>query len=113
MRLNLERVRANVQQASTEDLLNRATVYRAGMEEEALVLIDEELRRRGVSAAAVADHEVEQRQRVLRDAGDVAQKCSQCRRPAVGAYWGWHWLWGLVPLFPRKVRYCAEHEPGG
>ena len=32
MELNLERVRRNVEQASTEDLLDRATVYRAAME---------------------------------------------------------------------------------
>ena len=54
METNLDRVRANVQAASTEDLLDRATVYREGMEPEALDLIEAELRRRGVTAAAHA-----------------------------------------------------------
>ena len=39
MELDLERVRANAQQASTEDLLDRATVFRDGMEPEALEII--------------------------------------------------------------------------
>ena len=34
MRFDVERVRQNVQQATTEDLLDRLTVYREGMEPE-------------------------------------------------------------------------------
>ena len=44
--LDLDRVRQNIRQATTEDLLDRMTVYRAGMEEEALELIADELRSR-------------------------------------------------------------------
>ena len=39
---NPERVWQNAREASTEDLLDRVTVYRAGMEPEALEIIEEE-----------------------------------------------------------------------
>src|SRR5579884_673719 len=51
-----ERVRANVQEATTEDLLDRATLYADGMESEALDLIEAELRRRGVTAEVQRAH---------------------------------------------------------
>ncbi len=41
-----DRVRANARQASTEDLLERVTIYRSGMEPEAVEIIEAELRRR-------------------------------------------------------------------
>jgi hypothetical protein len=110
MRLDLERVRANVHRSSTEDLLDRATVYRAEMEEAALILIDEELRQRGITSADVADHEAQRRQQMVVEGG-LPRKCWKCRRPAVGSAWGWHRLWGLIPLFPRRLRFCAEHQP--
>ena len=46
---DLDRVRKNVEEATTIDLLERATVFREGMELEALELIETELRRRGIS----------------------------------------------------------------
>jgi hypothetical protein len=111
MRLNLERVRANVRQATTEDLLDRATVYRAGMEPEALAIIEEELHERGVSAADIADHDERQRQSTLMTAEGWAVKCHRCPRPAIGQTWGWHRLWGLLPIFPRRLAFCEEHRP--
>lgn len=45
-----DRVRANARQAPTEDLLERVTVYRSGMEPEAVEIIEAELRRRGICA---------------------------------------------------------------
>src|SRR5258708_7816623 len=56
MELNLDRVRENVRQADTEDLLDRATVYRDGMEPEAILLIEAELRARGVTEADILAH---------------------------------------------------------
>jgi hypothetical protein len=108
--LNMERVKANVQKARTEDLLDRATVYRDGMEPEALELIDAELRARGVSAAEVAAHR-ERRARIVYDADGLAVKCVRCARPAAAQRWGWHLLWGKLPLFPRRLAYCDEHLP--
>jgi hypothetical protein len=109
--LDLERVRANVRKADVEDLLDRATVYRNGMEAEALELIDAELRARGVEAAAVAAHR-ERRSATLYGADGLAVRCARCIRPAVARRWGWHRMWGALPLFPRRLAFCGEHLPG-
>jgi hypothetical protein len=108
MELNLERVRKNVRNATTEDLLDRATVYRAGMEPEALEIIDEELAQRGVSAADVARHAQRRSEALLLPDG-TAVKCSFCHRPAIRRAWGWHRLLGRVPIFPRLFSYCEVH----
>src|SRR5262245_58132366 len=106
MRLDLEKLRENVLEASTEDLLDRATIYRAGMEPEALAIIDEELRARGVSAADAADHAEQARRGALVGDDGIAVKCQNCPRPAVAYAWRWQRLWGLLPLFPRRVPLC-------
>jgi hypothetical protein len=112
MRLDLDRVRQNVQQATTEDLLDRATVYREGMEPEALDIIEAELRRRGVRAAEMARHEEARRERALVDAEGRPVRCQKCHRPAVVETWGWHRLWGLLPIFRCRFAWCEEHRPG-
>jgi hypothetical protein len=106
--VDLERIRANVRAASTEDLLNRVTVYRDGMEPEAVQIIEAELRRRGVTAAQQLDHATGHLA-VLHARNGLALRCERCRRPAVWRGWGWHWLWGKIPVFPRRVRLCAVH----
>jgi hypothetical protein len=111
MQMNSERVRANVRQANTEDLLDRVTIYREGMEEEALDIIERELRERGIHSAAIAEHERQRRAAALFDAQGVALKCHRCSRPAVAEGRGWHWLWGILPLFPRRFAWCEEHKP--
>ncbi|HVS37725.1 MAG TPA: hypothetical protein VMS17_19340 [Gemmataceae bacterium] len=108
--VNLQRVKANVQKADAEDLLDRATVYREGMEPDALDLIEAELRARGLSAADIAAHR-ERRAHVIYDANGLPMRCRRCRRPAVAQRWGWHLLWGKLPLFPRQLAYCDEHMP--
>src|SRR5687767_14914300 len=109
MELDLDRVRENVRKSSTEDLLDRATVYRSGVEPAALPVILEELRSRGVSAEDVVAHE-RTFTAVVRDAEGVARKCSRCRKPAVAEEWGWHRMFGRLPLFPRKFCFCEEHR---
>jgi hypothetical protein len=111
MQLNLDKVRANVAGAETEDLLDRATVYREGMEPEALDLIDAELRRRGVQLDEIEAHEAKRRANMLVASDGLPVKCSRCRRPAVVEVWGWYLFWKLVPLFPYRVAYCEEHQP--
>lgn len=106
MRLNLERVRQNVRAASTEDLLDRATVYRPGMEPAALEIIEDELRQRGVSATDQAAHGERRR-----ESGAGAERCAHCARPATWRGWRWHRLFGLLPLFPAWVALCQEHAP--
>jgi hypothetical protein len=111
MLFDIERVKQNVRKATTEDLLDRVTVYRAGMEAQALEVIEAELRERGVTAQDIEDHDGQRRPetRLLPD-GTVA-KCTFCARPAVAEGWGWHRMWGILPLFPRFYHYCSVHRP--
>jgi hypothetical protein len=108
LKLDLDRVRDNVQRATTDDLLDRVTLYRKGMEPEAIEIIEAELRARGVTAAQQVDYEAS-RSDVLRDADGVALRCGRCGAPAVTQVRTWHRLWGLLPLFPRWLPLCAEH----
>ncbi len=111
MHFNPERVRQNAQQATTEDLLDRVTVYRSGMEPEAVPLIEDELRGRGVTAEQIESHAAERSQRALLLPDGTGRRCSFCHRPAVAEGWGWQRLWGVVPVFPRYFYSCTEHRP--
>lgn len=105
-----DRVRVNVRQATTEDLLDRVTAYRPGMEPEALRIIEEELRARGVTPDEIDAHaQARDRHASLLPDG-TARPCSFCRRPAVEHRWGWHRLWGVLPVVPRYLFYCDEHR---
>jgi hypothetical protein len=110
MQLDLEKVRADVRQATTEDLLDRATVYRAGLEPEALDLIDAELHRRGVRPAEIEAHAESRSGRLVLGPDGHPVPCQKCHRPATMRGWGLGKLWGLVPLFPRPVAFCDEHR---
>jgi hypothetical protein len=111
MFFDLERVKTNVGKATTEDLLDRVTVYRAGMEESALEVIEEELRTRHISANEIDAHAERRRRETSLLPDGTAVPCSFCHRPAVAEGWGWHWLWGLLPVFPRFYHYCSKHRP--
>ena len=111
MQLDLERVRKNVRSATTEDLLDRVTVYRAGMEPSALAIIEHELDQRGVTLDQIAEHEAMRRERMIELPDGTAMRCSFCERPAVAQGWGWHRIWGRIPVFPRRYAYCEVHEP--
>jgi hypothetical protein len=113
MRLNLQRVSENVARSPTEDLLDRITVYREGMEPEALELIEAELRHRGVPLAAIEVHEANRRRTMLTEPDGLPMKCARCWRPAVVEVREWYWLWKIVPIFPWRRSYCEEHRPAG
>ena len=105
-------VRKHVRDATTEDLLDRVTAFRAGMEPEALPIIEDELARRGIGTAGIRHHELENCVDVVYRPEGFAYKCSFCRRPAVLRSWGWHRLWGLLPILPTTINYCSRHaEP--
>lgn len=110
MQPNRERIRANIHQATTEDLLDRATVFRDGMEADALDCIEHELRERGVNRDTIAEHERKRRETARFDAHGIALTCHRCSRPAVVQTRGWHRLWGIVPLFRRRFLWCDEHK---
>jgi hypothetical protein len=110
LEFDADRVRANVRAATTEDLLDRATVYRERMEPEALDIIEAELRRRGLTPEQIEAHA---RSNGPATAG-LPHRCSFCDRPAVERRWGWervHWR-GFLPLpaLPHRYYYCAEHS---
>lgn len=108
MDLNLDRVRENVAKASTEDLLDRITVFRNGMEPAALEIVEKELRRREVTSDVIQHHWENRRSRTLvRD--DVAVRCSFCERPAVSHRWGWYRFWRKIPLLPWRFACCEVH----
>jgi hypothetical protein len=109
MLANMDRIAANIEQASTEDLLCRATFDRAGMEPEAVALVEHELDRRGVNAAQRRDF-LDRHANALVDADGLTKRCSFCGLPARREAWGWHRLWDRIPLFPRVFRYCRNHD---
>jgi hypothetical protein len=112
MQYDRDKVSENARKAETEDLLDRVTVYRTGMEPDALYVIEEELRRRGVTAADIDAHARRREEAGLCDDGGLPARCDICGRPAVARGWGWHRLWGSLPLFPRPFWYCETHRPG-
>src|SRR5262245_45583073 len=113
MQVDPARVLANVREATTEDLLDRVTVYRAGMEPEAVTMIEAELEDRGVGREEIEAHRQRSAEKVIFLPDGIAAKCSvrRCYRPAVAEGWGMHRLWGLLPVFPRRFYYCEEHRP--
>jgi hypothetical protein len=105
------RALVNIRAADTDDLLDRVTAYRAGMEPGAVELIEGELRRRGVEPATIEARRAEVERTCLFDEGGSARMCSLCRRPAVAEAWGWFRLFGWLPVLPRRMRYCETHRP--
>jgi hypothetical protein len=105
------RVTRNAQEASSEDLLDRITVYRDGMEPQAVEIIEEELRRRGIGVDQIQAHAAHRSAHMIPLEDGTALSCSFCHRPAVEQRWGWQRLWGWIPVFPRYLAYCEKHLP--
>src|SRR5262249_22631366 len=76
-------VQANVRHASTEDLLDRVTVWRQGMVPSVVEMIEEELRRRGVTPEAQEAHAQERGREVIPGPGGLPLRCEKCDRAAV------------------------------
>ena len=110
LRLELRRVAEYVRGAETEELLDRVTVYRAGMEPVALDLMEGELDRRGVTRDDIARHDADRRATAILMPDGTAVRCSVCNRPAVARRRGWvRILGGRLPIFPRVLPYCGFH----
>lgn len=109
MEFNLRRVAEFIRSAESEDLLDRVTVYRSGMEPAALDLMEMELDRRGFSRDDIAEHAAMRSESVILLPDGTALRCSFCDRPAAVRKWGWHRLFGRIPIFPRIFAYCPEH----
>jgi hypothetical protein len=113
MQFDLRIVAQKIRTAGTEELLDRVTVYRDGMEPAAVDLMENELARRGVSPDQIHRHGERRRRSAVFLPDGTAQHCSFCNRPAVSSGWGLHRLWGLVPVFPRRFWYCTVHLASG
>jgi len=111
MLLDVERMKANVRQAETEDLLDRVTIFRSGMEEAALAYIEEELRHRKITGLNIKDHEEMRRRNLILMRDGFPARCGECFRPAVERVVDWHWVYGLIPLFRESFYYCEKHRP--
>ena len=111
MELDLHKVAAYIRRARTEELLDRVTVYRDGMEPAAVDLMENELARRGLTPEEIEDHDRTRRESAILLDDGTAQPCSFCERPAVCRGWAWHRLWGYVPVIPRRFSYCEVHQP--
>jgi len=110
---DFERVLANVRRSATDDLLSRITVFREGMEPQALQLIENELAGRGIGSEEIAAFEEKLRREMIVGADGLPVRCSFCHLPAVAQGWDWHRLWGRIPVFQRYFYYCEEHRPAG
>jgi hypothetical protein len=117
---NLKQVAEYIRSADTEELLDRVTVYRQGMEPAALDLMEGELDRRGVTRDQIAAHDAKRRESAIILSDGTAMRCSFCDRPAVLQARGWHWMklripfvsWRSgfsLPLFPMRFAYCEFH----
>jgi hypothetical protein len=111
MHFDLKRVAEFIRGADTEELLDRVTVYREGMEPAALDLMEGELDRRGVTREEIAEHDAMRRETAIMLPDGTALRCSFCNRPAVVRRWKLHWVFGLIPMLPWRFRYCAVHNP--
>jgi hypothetical protein len=110
MKLNLKRVAEFIRRADTEELLDRVTIYRSGMEPAALDLMEGELDRRGITREEIAGHNQERMLNAILLPDGTALRCSFCNRPAAMKARGWWKLFGRLPLFPHVFAYCAYHS---
>src|SRR5438876_11942085 len=101
MEFNLKRVAEFIRKAETEELLDRVTIYREGMEPAALDLMEMELDRRGVSRDDIADHDDLRRESAIMLPDGTALRCSFCNRPAGKPAFGWHRLFRRLPVVLR------------
>ena len=109
MNADAQRIRMNAKNAELEDLLDRVTVYRQGMEPEAVAILEDELHARGVSWEHIQAHAGRREEQGVLMQDGIALPCCRCRRPAMAKRWAWHRIFGRIPIFPRLFRYCSEH----
>ena len=109
--LNIQAVLAGIRKATTDDLLDRVTAFRQGMEPNTVSLIEDELSQRGVTDPDIDAHAQRVQQEVIFLEDGVAAKCRYCQAPAVAQGWGWLRLFRKIPFWPRREFYCKEHLP--
>ena len=110
MRFDIRRVAEFVHSAESEELLDRVTVFRDGMEPAALDLMEGELDRRGVTRAEIAEFETTRRATALTNADGTVVRCTLCYRPATTRVRGWIKIFAKrIPVIPWRLPYCDFH----
>jgi hypothetical protein len=109
MKYRPEKTLAEAAKADSRDLLDRVTVFREGMEPEAVEIIEAELARRGIGPDEIRQHHQQLKHRVLLRTDGLPARCALCPRAATESARGWFRLMRLIPLFPQNVYYCDEH----
>ncbi len=107
-----QKVLMNIRKADTDDLLDRITAYRLGMELDAIEMIERELHDRGVSTGEIEDHQAACERDCIYLPDGTAAMCSFCHKPSVAQGRVWWKIWWTVPILPRRVYYCAAHGKG-
>jgi len=102
----LSRIRA----MSTPELLDRVTVLRDQMDDEALELLHAELASRGIGQDEIGAHLREMRFKIVQHPDGMPAVCHKCGRAAVVSRLEWHRMWGMIPLFKRQRYWCEEHS---
>src|SRR5260370_37044973 len=110
MESDLQKLLVNIRKADTDELLDRITAYRLGLEADAIDMVEQELHRRGVAAERIAEHWELCRRDCTFHADGTAKMCSHCRKPRVREGWGWHKIFGKLPVFPRPLCCCQVHS---
>ena len=110
--MDLARISEDARNTSTENLLDRVTVYRGEMEAAAIEVFESELNARGVASAEIEAHAAtREKDGLLRHEDGSVVRCNYCSRPATEHKWKWHRLWGwFLPMIPRFTHLCKEHD---
>ena len=105
----LDRIAENIRRMPTRELLDRLTAYRAGMQPEAIIMMEQELEQRGVSRETIAAHETAVNEVALSDAHGCAHSMQQVRtaghRPMLGLA---STLRGLADLARAILLLCGS-----
>ena len=100
---------ARIRGFSDEELLDRVTVLKEQMDDDALELMHAELAERGLGPDEIGAHLCDMRPKVILHPDGTPATCYECSRAAVVAGKSWHLLWGVLPLFRRTMYWCEEH----
>src|SRR5689334_17675070 len=83
LEFNRSRTDELAQQATSELLMDKITVYRAAMEPEAVDIFERELARRGVTQLQINAHDDARRRTAIMLPDGTARRCAFCERPAM------------------------------
>src|SRR6516164_4582801 len=90
---------ARIRGFSDEELLDRVTILKEQMDDDALELMHTELTERGIGPDDIGAHLRDLRPKVIMHPDDTPATCFECGRAAVVQARAWHRLWGVLPLF--------------